>query len=53
MIYTTGQKRLSEALSPVPLDAFLNEYEELYRTVPKIKGTALFLQEIYRKSLLI
>ncbi|MFZ3168757.1 MAG: KUP/HAK/KT family potassium transporter [Candidatus Methanoperedens sp.] len=49
MIYTTGQKRLSEALSPVPLDSFLNEYEELYRTVPKIKGTALFFARDIQK----
>jgi KUP system potassium uptake protein len=49
MIYTTGQKRLSEALSPMPLDSFLNEYEELYRTVPKIKGTALFFARDIQK----
>lgn len=42
LIYTSGQKRLYSALSPMPLDAFLENYNKLYKTMPKIKGTALF-----------
>ncbi len=42
LIYTSGQKRLYSALSPMPLDAFLEKYNNLYKTAPKIKGTALF-----------
>lgn len=42
LTYTLGQKRLYSALSPMPLDAFLENYNKLYKTMPKIKGTALF-----------
>jgi KUP system potassium uptake protein len=42
MIYTTGQKRLGEALSPMDPDIFLEEYNELYKNMPKIQGTALY-----------
>jgi len=42
MIYTYGQKRLASALSPMPQDEFLIKYYELYTTMNKIKGTALF-----------
>jgi KUP system potassium uptake protein len=42
MIYTTGQKRLGEALSPLNLDVFLEKYIEIYTNLNKIGGTALF-----------
>ncbi len=42
MIYISGQKRLYRAISPMMLDDFLKEYNELYKNMPKIKGTALF-----------
>lgn len=42
MIYTTGQKRLGEALSPLNLDDFLEEYNKIYNKINKISGTALF-----------
>lgn len=42
MIYTKGQKRLGEALSPLNLDVFLEEYTKIYNSVNKISGTALF-----------
>ncbi|PWB51708.1 MAG: potassium transporter Kup [Candidatus Methanoperedenaceae archaeon] len=42
MIYISGQKRLYKAISPMLLDDFLKEYNELYKNMPKIKGTALF-----------
>ncbi|CAG0997966.1 hypothetical protein METP3_03094 [Methanosarcinales archaeon] len=49
MIYTSGQKKLGAALSPMMLDDFLKEYDECYKNMPKIKGTALFFaREISR-----
>jgi KUP system potassium uptake protein len=42
MIYTKGQKRLGEALSPLNLDVFLEEYTKIYNSINKISGTALF-----------
>ncbi len=42
MIYTTGQKRLYQALIPVPLKDFLERYDLTYASVTKINGTALF-----------
>ncbi len=42
MIYTTGQKKLYGALKPMDLDVFLGEYNRLYSSINKIKGTALF-----------
>lgn len=49
MIYTSGQKKLGAALSPMMLDDFLKKYNECYKNMPKIKGTALFFaREIAR-----
>lgn len=42
MIYTSGQKKLSTALKPMPLEDFLKSYIELYNCKNKIQGTALF-----------
>jgi KUP system potassium uptake protein len=42
MIYTSGQKKLGESLTPMSHELFLEEYNELYQNMPKIKGTALF-----------
>lgn len=49
MVYTSGQKRLAEALSPMNLDNFLEEYEKLYNSISKIKGTALFFARDIKK----
>lgn len=49
MIYTSGQKRLGEALSPINLDVFLKEYNELYQNSPKIRGSALFFARDIKK----
>lgn len=49
MIYTSGQKRLGEALSPMSLDVFLMEYNKLYQNMPKIRGTALFFARDIKK----
>ncbi len=42
MVYTSGQKKLYSALKPLDLDVFLGEYNRLYSSINKIKGTALF-----------
>jgi KUP system potassium uptake protein len=42
MIYTKGQKRLAEALLPMDLDVFLEEYTKTYNDINKISGTALY-----------
>ena len=42
LLYTTGQKRLYRSLRPLPLDVFLISYNQIYQSVNKIKGTALF-----------
>jgi KUP system potassium uptake protein len=49
MIYTKGQKKLGEALSPISLDVFLKEYNELYQNIPKIRGSALFFARDIKK----
>lgn len=42
VLYRAGQRRLYHALRPLPLDAFLPGYNEIYQNVSRIKGTALF-----------
>jgi len=42
LIYTKGQKKLYRALKPLNLEAFLISYEQIYASLPKIRGTALF-----------
>ncbi len=42
IIYTSGQKKLYRALRPLNLEAFLLSYNQIYRALPKIPGTALF-----------
>jgi KUP system potassium uptake protein len=42
MLYRTGQRKLYNALQPLPLDVFLVSYEQIYRQMNKIKGTALY-----------
>ena len=42
LIYTKGQKKLYRALKPLNLEAFLISYEQIYSSLPKIRGTALF-----------
>jgi len=49
MIYVMGQKKLSTALSPIPLDDFLIKFNEVYRSVNRISGTALFFARDFRK----
>jgi len=49
MIYVNGQKRLADALSPVPLDEFLPKFTQTYKTVNRISGSALFFARDFRK----
>jgi KUP system potassium uptake protein len=42
MLYTRGQKKLYTALQPLALDVFLLSYNQIYKAVNKISGTALF-----------
>jgi KUP system potassium uptake protein len=42
MLYRTGQRKLYHALQPLPVDVFLLSYDQIYKAVNKISGTALF-----------
>lgn len=42
MIYTSGQKKLYRSLKPIYLEVFLDRYKLIYKSMNKIKGTALF-----------
>ena len=49
MIYVNGQKRLANSLSPVTLDDFLPKFNEVYTSVNRISGSALFFARDFRK----
>ncbi len=49
LIYTSGQKRLYQALKPMDLEVFLKKYDQLYLNTTKIKGTALFFAKDIKK----
>jgi KUP system potassium uptake protein len=42
VLYTNGQKKLYRVLKPVPLGEFLERYNLAYKSMNKVKGTALF-----------
>jgi KUP system potassium uptake protein len=42
LLYRSGQRRLYEALKPLPIDVFLPSYRQIYKGVNRINGTALF-----------
>jgi KUP system potassium uptake protein len=42
MLYRAGQRRLYNALQPLPIDVFLLSYTQIYKSMSKISGTALF-----------
>lgn len=42
VLYRAGQRKLYNALQPLPIDVFLLSYNEIYQNMSKIKGTALF-----------
>ncbi|NLT24969.1 MAG: KUP/HAK/KT family potassium transporter [Syntrophorhabdus sp.] len=42
LVYTAGQRRLYRRIRPLPLDVFLESYNQVYRELNKIRGTALY-----------
>ncbi|MBM3893475.1 KUP/HAK/KT family potassium transporter [Candidatus Dependentiae bacterium] len=42
LIYTRGQRRLQQASQPMPLELFLEKYEERYQDASKLDGSAIF-----------
>ena len=42
IVYTSGQKRLYRAVRHMDRDTFLEKYSEAYKSLNKIKGSALF-----------
>ncbi|MCK9226468.1 MAG: KUP/HAK/KT family potassium transporter [Syntrophorhabdaceae bacterium] len=49
MIYTAGQRKLYRRIRPLDAEIFLHSYNEVYQTLNKIKGTALFFTRSIRK----
>ncbi|OPY78102.1 MAG: potassium transport protein Kup [Syntrophorhabdus sp. PtaU1.Bin153] len=49
MTYTGGQRKLYRTIRPLKVDIFLHSYNELYQSLNKIKGTALFFARDTRK----
>jgi KUP system potassium uptake protein len=49
LIYVQGQKRLYRRMTFMPLEDFLHKFERVYRSTPKINGTALFLLKDIRE----
>lgn len=49
MIYTAGQRKLYRSARPLELDIFLESYDQLYRELNKIKGTALYFSRGTKK----
>ncbi|NUO08733.1 MAG: KUP/HAK/KT family potassium transporter [Candidatus Brocadia sp.] len=49
LIYTYGQRRLYRRAKPLVLHTFLAGYNQVYKSVNKIKGTALFFSRDIKK----
>ena len=49
LIYTNGQRRLATSLKPVPLVEFLPKFNEIYKSVNKISGSALYFARDFRQ----
>ena len=49
LIYTGGQRKLYRTIRPLKLDIFLHSYNEVYQSLSKIKGTALFFARDMQK----
>lgn len=49
MVYTAGQRKLYRNIRPLDTDVFLHSYNEVYHTLNRIKGTALFFTRSTRK----
>ncbi len=48
-IFINGQKKLATAMQPVPLNDFLERYNEVYTSINRISGSALFLARDFRR----
>jgi len=48
-IFVNGQRKLAAALQPVPLNEFLEQFEEVYPSVNRISGSALFFARDFRR----
>ena len=48
-IFINGQKKLASAMQPVPLNDFLEQYNEVYKSNNRISGSALFLARDFRR----
>jgi KUP system potassium uptake protein len=42
LIYRSGQRKLYSALQPLTIDVFIISFNQIYQSMNKIKGTALF-----------
>lgn len=49
IIYINGQKKLANALSPIPLETFIPKFDEMYASMNRISGTALFFARDFRR----
>jgi KUP system potassium uptake protein len=49
MIFVNGQKKLANALSPIPLEDFLPKFNEVYASTNRISGSALFFARDFRR----
>ncbi len=49
LLYTWGQRVLHRRMRPLEMDVFLQSYDELYRELAKIKGSALFFSRSTKK----
>jgi KUP system potassium uptake protein len=49
MIFVNGQKKLANALSPIPLEEFLPRFNAVYGSVNRISGSALFFARDFRR----
>jgi KUP system potassium uptake protein len=48
-IFVNGQRKLATALQPVPLNDFLKQYNEVYNSINRISGSALFFARDFRR----
>jgi KUP system potassium uptake protein len=49
LIYVYGQRKLTVALLPVPLDTFLKQFNDVYPSLNRISGSALFFARDFRR----
>ncbi|MDD1702013.1 MAG: KUP/HAK/KT family potassium transporter [Methanoregula sp.] len=49
LIYVNGQKHLASSLKPVPLEEFLPRFNDVYTSVNKISGSALYFARDFRQ----